>query len=151
MSKLINHLYLGMLGLMSYTTAFRSLTTCNCLTQNVTYECTASGGAFTVWNGNAFMCQGGEIALRHVGFLNAIGECNSGAVIARGVKVTNNLYTSQLSIRLNQDLLGRTVICSLDSDQSSSLIAIGSSNLTLSTSKLIAWVQSDHFSSWIYV
>ena len=124
----------------SNESSFQSLTTCNCLAQNVTYECTVSGGAFTVWSGSAFMCQGGEIPLRHVGFLEAGGECNNGAVIGRGIEIINNCYTSQLSVLLSPELIGRTITCSVDDGLSSSLVEVGTSNLTISTSKFLEWI-----------
>ena len=128
--------YVGTYAL-SEETNFQSLTSCNCLVQNITYECTVSGGTFTVWSGSAFMCQGGEISLRHVGFLTAIGECNSGAVIARGIKTNSSRFTSQLTVRLSQELIGRSVTCSVEDGPN--LIAVGSGNLTVSTSKLHAY------------
>ena len=124
---------------------FQSLTTCNCLAQNVTYECTVSGGAFTVWSGSAFMCQGEEIPLRHFGFLAASGECNNGAIIGRGVEITNNnCYTSQLSVRLSLELVGRTVTCSID-DGLNSVTQVGTTNLTVSTSKPLIHVYRHFF------
>lgn len=79
------------------------------------------------------MCQGGEISLRHVDFLSAIGECNSGAVIARGIKINNSRFTSQLTVRLSQGLIGRSVTCSVEDGPN--LIEVGSGDLTVSTSK----------------
>ena len=104
-----------------------SITTCNCLGQTVTLECTAVGGAFTVWAGTAFMCQGGEISLRHVRFLDSIGACNNGAIVAQGVSVKNNHYTSHINVTLSSELVGRNVTCSLDDGMN--LISIGEINL----------------------
>ena len=89
-----------------------------------------------MWAGSAFMCQGGEIPLRHFGFLEAIGECNDGAIIGQGVDIAINnsltYYTSHLYVTLSPELLGRTVTCSVDDGD---LIHVGASNLTVSTSE----------------
>jgi hypothetical protein len=103
------------------------------LGQNVTYECVASGGSFTVWAGSAFMCQAGEITLRHVGFLDRVGECNGGAIIGRGISTTNTNYTSYLYVVLSSELIGRSISCSLDNG---SLIPISSDMLTVSEGQL---------------
>ena len=108
-----------------------SVTTCNCLGQIVTLQCTAIGGAFTVWAGSAFMCQGGEISLTHVRFLDSIGACNDGAIIAQGVSLHDNHYTSHLNVTLSSELVGRTVSCSLD--DGTQLTSIGSIILALNT------------------
>lgn len=110
------------------------ITTCNCLGQNVTYECTAIGGAFTVWSGSAFMCASGEITLKHISLVGALGECNNGAIIAQGVAVDNNRYTSRLDVILSAGLVGRTVSCSVDTIDD--LIQIGNDTLIVSTSEL---------------
>ena len=62
-----------------------------------------------MWAGNTFMCQTGEITLRHVGFLEAVGECNGGAIIGRGIDTTNNNFTSRLYIVLSSELIGRSI------------------------------------------
>ena len=77
------------------------------------------------------MCQGGEISLRHVRFLDSIGECNDGAIVAQGVSVHNNQYISHLNVILSSELVGRTVTCSLD--DGANLNAIGAINLVLNT------------------
>ena len=96
----------------------------------MTYECIVSGEGFTVWAGNAFTCPAGEITLRHVGFLDVIGECNGGAIIGRGIDTTNNNFTSYLYIVLSSELIGRSISCSLD--DGTSLIPVGDAILTVS-------------------
>ena len=102
----------------------------------LTFECVATGGAFTVWSGSAFMCQGREIALRHIRFGEAIGECNDGAIVGEGVAVdtVHNSFISHLNVTLSSELLERTVTCSTDG---SDLVTIGSSILSINyTSEL---------------
>ena len=86
-----------------------------------------------MWAGSAFMCQAGEISLRHVRFLEAFGECNNDAVIGRGIEIANNSYTSHLYITLTPELVGKTVTCSVD--DGTNLISVGASSLTVSTSE----------------
>lgn len=77
------------------------------------------------------MCPAGEISLRHVQFLDSIGACNGNAIVAQGVSVQSNLYTSRLNVTLTSELVGRTVTCSLDDGISVSVI--GTTNLTQTT------------------
>lgn len=113
---------------------FSRTTTCNCIAQNVTYECTVIGGAFTVWSGSAFTCASGEITLTHNSFVGSLGECNRGAIIAHGVAVDSDHYTSLLNVHLSAGLVGTTVLCSVDTI--SDLIQIGNDTLTVTTSEL---------------
>ena len=113
---------------------FVRTTTCNCIGQNVTYECAAISGAFTVWSGSAFMCASEEITLKHISLVGALGECNSGAIIAQGVAVDNNRYTSRLDVILSAGLVGTTVSCSVDTIND--LIQIGNDTLSVSASEL---------------
>ena len=84
-----------------------------------------------MWAGTAFMCQGEEISLRHVRFLDSIGACNNGAIVAQGVSIENNHYTSRINVTLNSELVGRNVTCSLD--DGINLNPIGEINLVLNT------------------
>ena len=77
------------------------------------------------------MCQGGEIVLKHISLSDSIGECNGGAIIAQGVGVDGNSYTSRLTVTLSPELIGTTVICSVDT--TTDLIPIGSHTLRLSS------------------
>ena len=125
---------------------FKSLTTCTCLGQNVTYECTASGGTFTVWTGSAFMCPSEEIALIHVRFLAAVGACNNGAIFGKGVSSTNSNYTSHLTVMLQPELVGRSITCSVDIGD---LISIGTGNLTISKGSCLIACVCVYYSSCI--
>lgn len=78
------------------------------------YECTARGVGLTVWTGTAFNCIGGDITLSHTFFLSAAGECNNGAMVARGVSIDGNNYTSQLNVTFTSYMAGKMIICLYD-------------------------------------
>ena len=82
--------------------------------RNVTYECTASGGLFTVWRGSA-LGQYCVIILRHhhFGSKDAFGSCNNGAIVGQGVKQEKDNYTSLLTVFVSPDLNGKTIECHL--------------------------------------
>ena len=100
------------------------------------YQCTVTGGLFTVWGGTALQCAGGSITLRHSGFGSmsspAVGECNDGQIIGRGISQENNCYTSQLNITLSEGLVGETVTCGVDG---ASPTSVHSTVLATTTSK----------------
>ena len=89
--------------------------TCACPGDSLTYTCTVVGGALTQWIG---ICSGSEaITLAHAQFSDgsALGTCNSGSIVGRGVSVVNDTgvpcYTSELSFNASSNLNGRTVEC----------------------------------------
>ena len=87
---------------------------CPCPGQNLTFECTATGGGTTVWQGSQglFDCQASEIFLPHSGFASTVtGECNSGEITARSLRVDGNRYISQLSISFRESFVGKNVTC----------------------------------------
>ena len=87
-----------------------------------------------MWDGNAFMCTATEISLTHGTFLVAIGDCNSGDLIARGVEINNDSYTSRLDVRLSSELIGKSVSCSVDNQMT--VVTVGTETiLTNTTSK----------------
>ena len=75
------------------------------------------GGGATVWTGNAFYCpwfSNNEIVLLHTShFLSTSGGCN-GAIVARGLSIDGNNYTSQLTVTVTPDTTGRTIMCCSD-------------------------------------
>ena len=94
--------------------------TCACPGYSLTYTCTVVGGILTDWGG---ICSGGAtIPLLHSRFGDGTptGECNSGAILSRGVYVVNDTgvicYTSELSFNASSDLNGRTVECNRNGD-----------------------------------
>ena len=93
---------------------------CICPGYSVTFaECTVKGrfGEHTVWKGSAFDCIGNEIALIHgtgqVGFNTTIaaGECNNKSIRAQIIRIEGNCYTSQININVDDDIIGKTIIC----------------------------------------
>ena len=81
----------------------------------LTYKCTVTGrsGGATIWTGNAFNCRYNEIALlhRHFSTNEAYGTCNNGAIVASGLSVDGNNYTSQLNVTVTPDTAGKTIEC----------------------------------------
>ena len=91
---------------------------CQCPGDIVTYECTVIGGqgGTTVWTGSAFHCPSSDhmIQLVHGHFASEKGSvryCNDGDIVARGLRVENNSYTSQLNVTLTSDLAGESIEC----------------------------------------
>ena len=82
--------------------------------RNVTYECTASGGQFTVWKGSAL---GHQCVITlyhgHFGTKDAFGSCNNGMVVGRGIRREKDNYTSLLTIFVSPDLNRKMVECHL--------------------------------------
>ena len=112
---------------------------CGCPGENVSYICTAVGGVITVWGGTALTnCDvGNDISLRHHDFSFAPRKCNNGAIIAYGIEVVNNSYTSRLDVRLSNDLQGQTISCSVEyyehDNDSSTVLALGNDTLVVSS------------------
>ena len=93
-----------------------TITDCVCSNDVVTYECTICGGFATVWEGSAFDCPSQEITLpnNNFGTPQAVGVCNNGRIVARGLSMENGCYTSQLNVTFDAGLQFRAVICSAD-------------------------------------
>lgn len=96
-----------------------SKSSCTCPGSIVIYECTLMGSSdgFTVWQGTALNCTGNEITLVHSRFTSgegAFGECNNGAISAQSIRVKNGHYISQVSVRINSEVLGRDIRCLSD-------------------------------------
>ena len=83
------------------------LNDCTCIGYTQLFECTVFGGFSTIWRSSAFAgCQRNEIQLRHsryVGKDQPRGECNNGAIVAKGIGVSDGQYTSQLNITFTKD------------------------------------------------
>ena len=82
------------------------------------------------------MCQGGEISLQHLHFLQATGSCNNGAIVGRGVAENNfnDRFTSRLSVTMTSELVGRTVTCFVD--DGATVTSIGTLTLSLSQASM---------------
>ena len=97
---------------------------CECPDYTITYECTIVGGLATVWKGSAVDCKN-EIVLLHSRFMSdgTVRECNDGAIIGRSVTVANNdLYTSQLMVRISSATVGKTIECFYDDGSTEQLV-----------------------------
>ena len=89
------------------------MTGCVCPGDTLTYECTATGqDGLTIWTGTAFECSfSNELVLLHSRFTSASGLCNNGDIVARGVSVEDNNYTSQLNVTVTSETAGKTIEC----------------------------------------
>ena len=91
---------------------------CICPGYTVTFaECTVVGrpvGA-TVWKGTAFdHCANDELNLLHLRFGtddSEVQECNNGSIIGRGLRVEEGCYTSELTITVSSDMIGKSIQC----------------------------------------
>ena len=96
-----------------------STSECDCLNQTLTYECTVMGGpgGATVWIGSVLNCLSNEIVLLHRQFTDpggTIRTCGNGATVAQSLFLQNNLYTSQFSITITQNVGGKMITCIYD-------------------------------------
>ena len=111
-----------------------ALSGCTCPGHTIMFECTVSSGSggSTVWQGTAFDCARNEILLRHSQFESqtAIGECNNGAIIGRGIRSFDNAFTSQLNVSVTTNLHGKTVECVYDNGTTTT---IGNSSIVITT------------------
>ena len=91
-----------------------------------------TGPGATVWKGSAFDCPFGRIILRHTQFASggAIGLCNNGDVVGRGVLQQNNCFTSQLNITLRSNLNGRSIECVYENVENVTLVGRRVINVT---------------------
>lgn len=104
---------------------------CNELSYQV-YECTITGGGATIWKGTAFECSAVNNRLIFLHNRNsARQECNNGAISGLMIRAENNCYTSQLRIRNNFTLNGRSIVCAHDSGVN--VTEVGSVFLSFST------------------
>ena len=91
----------------------------------------------TIWRGSVFRNCVNEIVLYHyefganrtATFRNCYSSNNS--IVARGLRVENGLYISQLNVTVTSDVIGKSIKCDYD-NQINSTTTVGSLNLTLS-------------------
>ena len=110
---------------------------CLCPGDVVTYECTVIGGLSTIWKGNAFddRCVS-EIVLIHQRYTSpgAYISCSNETIVARGLPVeVNETYTSQLSVTLTTDLLGKSIECHHENGTLSSVTKVASTGISPGT------------------
>ena len=117
------------------------LNDCTCLEYNQTFECTIFGGGLTIWQGTALSgCQQFEIRLRHSQYNSQpTGEC-IGGIVARGVGVSENCYTSQLSLAVGEEMVNETIECIYSDVQGASTIIVGRRRLNLTVDGKIIYI-----------
>lgn len=116
-----------------------SMSSCTCLGYETTYECTVFSGVVTIWFGTAFHnCSHDRILLRHSDFsrndtysLNTICGAIGTMITGRVVSVVNNSYTSQLTVYVSQDLVGKTIACANGNENN----IVGTAEINLTTGK----------------
>lgn len=114
---------------------------CTCSGYNKVFDCSIVGEGTTVWQGSVFDCSTNDISLRHTNIASgvAIGVCNDGAIVGRGIAVNGSCYTSQLTVNVNSAMDGRTVECVYDDGASTN--TIGTTVLTLTSAcKLYVYI-----------
>lgn len=85
---------------------------CLCPEDILTFICSVSDGAATIWKGSIFNCPANEIILRHGRFENGVdGTCNDGEIVAYSTEVSNNSYSSQLNVTVSPEMHNGTIEC----------------------------------------
>ena len=110
----------------------------------MTFTCSIVGGGSTIWNGTAFECPSAtstfnnQIFLRHSAF-KTLGEpngtCNEGAIVGEGVNfnVESTRFTSRLIVRVNSDIVGRSVSCIYDDTEHARETLVGITTIELTS------------------
>ena len=94
------------------------------------FECNVTGVGSTVWRGSAFNCPLREIVFRHNQFIDSKGTCNDGAILARGVSVEGNRYTSRLNVTISSSLNGESIVCAHHNSTGTTVIGTFLVNIT---------------------
>ena len=91
---------------------------CSCPGDTLTFECTVVGEPYglTVWSALS-NCSGQEITILHrdfgvntaAAFRNCYSSNNS--IVARGLRVENGSYISQLNVTVTSDVIGKSIEC----------------------------------------
>ena len=85
---------------------------CICPGDTLIFVCSVSGGVATIWRGTVFQCLSSEITLRHKRYAGGIsGVCNSGAITASSIGVSDNNYTSQLNVTVSPEMNNKSIEC----------------------------------------
>ena len=90
-----------------------------CPGETLTYNCTVNGtdSGNTVWSGTAFDCPSlkNRSILLHSRFEDGTTkECNNGGIVAQSIGVGNYSYTSELTVTVTAEILGKTIMCIYD-------------------------------------
>jgi hypothetical protein len=67
---------------------------------------------YIIWTGSVFNCPSmyNEIWFYNH-FITTYRTCNNGVIVARGLGVEGNSYTSQLNVTITPDIAGKTINC----------------------------------------
>ena len=102
------------------------------------FRCNVVGLGVTIWQGTLFdLCIDGTILLRHTefsdGFETGITRMcgTNGEINGRGIGVMGNVFTSQLTVNVSDDMQGKTVECVHNSG--SNITTVGASQILLTT------------------
>ena len=105
------------------------LSDCTCLGYTQTFECSICEGGVTVWSSTFFECSRQEIHLRHSQYsdveASANGECNQGSVLAKSIGIHQQCYISQLIVTIEEEMINKTIECSVDNLIGTSTTIIG--------------------------
>ena len=88
-----------------------------------------------MWSGSAFNCPGAsnEIILRHSRFsIGTSGVCSNGEIVARSLRVENNIFVSELSVEVTEK---QTIECSYGNG--AQLIFVGNASINLISGKKV--------------
>ena len=79
---------------------------CDCPEYTLSFLCSVEGGLLTVWKGSTFDCSNSndEISFLHSHFNNVTKECSNKTIVVRSLRVENNHYISQLSVKVDTEL-----------------------------------------------
>ena len=66
-----------------------------------------------MWKGSAFDCSNSnnEISFLHSHFINVTKECSNETIVGQGLRVENNYYISQLTVKVTADVHENRVQC----------------------------------------
>ena len=84
---------------------------CTCEGYEQIYECRVTGNGPIIWKGVAFDCSTFNNEIVIISSLLTNGSCNNGAIVGRLVRVENDSYTSQLTVTVSSDMIGRNISC----------------------------------------
>ena len=106
-----------------------------CSGDKLVFECTVEGGVATVWQGYVLECDNSndKIVLLHSRFnTGTSSSCSSEAVVGMSIRVENNLYISQLVVRIKDGMNKLKVKCVRDDGNGiNGTDLIGQQNITI--------------------
>ena len=93
------------------------------------FQCSVIGEGNTVYEGSAFDCHSSrnEITLLHSRFSSNSATskvCNNGDIVGKSLRVEDDCYTSQLSVKVSSNLIGKTVKCLYDNGSATETVGM---------------------------